>query len=154
MFITFYFVRKACRLMSQHALVVYFHSFISVTQSCPTLCDPMDCSTPGFPVHHQLWELAQTHVHWVDDAIQPSHHLCPLLLLPSVCPSIRVFINESVSCIRWLKYWNFSINPSNEYSGLTSFSIDCTWDFPGKNTGVGCHALLPGIKPGSLKSPA
>ena len=100
--------------------------FSSVTQSCPTLCDPMDCNTPGLRVHHQLPELAQTHVHWVSDAIQPSHPLSSLLLLPSVFPSIRVFSNESVLHIRWSKYWSFSfsISPSNEYSGLISFRMD------------------------------
>ena len=69
----------------------------------------MDCSTPRFPVHHQLLELAQTHVHQVDDAIQPSH-LLSSLPLPSVFPSIRVFSSESVLCIRWPKYWNFSFS--------------------------------------------
>ena len=100
-----------------------FHKFISVAQSYPTLCNPMDYSTLGFPVHHQLLKLAQTHVHWVSDAIQPSH---PLLLLPSIFPSIRVFSNESVLHIRWPKYWSFSfsIRPPNEYSGLISFRID------------------------------
>ena len=98
--------------------------FSSVAQLCPTLCDPMDCSTPGFPVLHHLPELAQTHVHWVDDATQPSHPLSCPFLLPSVFPSIRVFSNESVLCIRWPKYWSFSISPSNEYSGLISFRID------------------------------
>ena len=88
------------------------------------LCDPMDCSTAGFPAHHQLPELAQIHVHRVSDAIQPSHPCCPLLLLPSILPSIRVFSNESVLCIRWPKCWTFSISPSNEYSGLISFRID------------------------------
>ena len=99
----------------------------SATQSCPTLCSPMDCSIPCFPVHHQLPELAQTHVHQVGDAIQPSHLCCPLLLLPSIFPSIRVFSKESVLHIRWPKYWSFSfsISPSNEYSGLISFRIDC-----------------------------
>ena len=83
----------------------------------------MDYSMPGFPVHHQLPELAQTHIHRVSDAIQPSH---PLLLLPSIFPSIRVFFNESVLHIRWPKYWSFSfsISPSNEYSGLISFRMD------------------------------
>ena len=81
----------------------------------------MDCSTPGFPVHHQLPELAQTHDHRFSDAIQPSH---PLLLLPSILPSIRVFSSESLLCIRWSKYWSFSISPSNEYSGLISFRMD------------------------------
>ena len=97
----------------------------SVTQSYLTLCNPMDYSTPGFPVHHQL-ELTQTHVHQVSDAIQPSHPpLYPLLLLLSIFPSIRIFSNELVLHIRWPKYWSFSfsISPSNEYSGLISFRI-------------------------------
>ena len=100
--------------------------FSSFTQSCLTLCDPMDCSTPGFPVHHQPPELTQTHVHWVSDAIQPSHLCCPLLLLPSIFSSIRVFSNELALHIRWPKYWNFSFNisASNEYSGPISFRID------------------------------
>ena len=89
-------------------------SVSSVTQSCPTLCNPMDCSTPGFPVHHQLLELAQTHVHWVSDAINHLILCRPLFLLPSVFPSIRVFSNESALRIRWPKYWHFSISPSNE----------------------------------------
>ena len=89
-----------------------------------SLCDPVDCSTPGFSVHHQLPDLTQAHVHRVGDAIQ-SPRLCrPLLLLPSIFPSIRVFSNESVLCIRWPKYWSFGISPSNEYSGLISFRID------------------------------
>ena len=84
-------------------------------------------ATPGFPVHHQLPELAQTHIHRV--VVGPSDHivLCPpLLLLPSIFPSIRIFSNESVLHIRWPKYWNFSfsISPSNKYSGLISFRID------------------------------
>ena len=98
----------------------------SVAQSCQTNCDPMDCRTPGFPVHHQLPKLAQTHVHRVGDAIQPFHTLCPLLILPSIFPSIRVFSNESILCIRWPKYWSFSfsISSSSEYSGLISFRMD------------------------------
>ena len=98
----------------------------SVTQSCLTPCDPMDCSTLGVPVHYQLLELAQTHVHRVGDAIQPSHPCLPLLLLPSIFPSIRVFSSESVLLIRWPKYWRFSftISPSNGYSGLIFFRID------------------------------
>ena len=85
----------------------------------------MDCNTPSFPVHHQLLELAQTHVHRVSDAIQPSRPLSSLLLL-SIFPCIRVFSNESVICIRWPKFWSFSfiISPSNEYSGLISFRMD------------------------------
>ena len=77
----------------------------SVAQSCPTTCDPMDCSTSGFPVYHQLPELAQTHIHRVSDAIQPSHPL----LSPSIFPSIRVSSNESVLHIRWPVYWSYQL---------------------------------------------
>ena len=73
----------------------------SVAKSCLILCDPMDYNTTGFPVLHYLLEFAQTHVHWVDDAIQPSHPLLPLFLLPSVFPSTRVFSSGSALCIRW-----------------------------------------------------
>ena len=98
-----------------------------VAQSCLTLCNPMDCSMPGFPVHHQLLELFQTHVHQVSDAIQPSHPLSPPSLPALNLSSIRVFSSESALCNRWPKYWSFSssISSSNEYSGLTSFRIDC-----------------------------
>ena len=100
--------------------------FSSVTQSCLTVCHPMDCSMPGFPVLHQFPEHTQTHVHQVGDAIQPSHPHRLLLLPPSVFPSIRVFSNESALCIWWTKYWSFSfsISLSNEYSGLISFRFD------------------------------
>ena len=100
--------------------------FSSVAQSCPTLCNPMDCKTPGFSVHHLLLKLAQTHAHQVGIAIQPSYPLPSLLLLPSIFPSIRVFSNESILLISWPKYWSFSfsVSPSNEYSGLISFRID------------------------------
>ena len=86
----------------------------------------MDCSTPGLPVHHQLLELIQTHVHQVSDAIQSSQLLLSPLHLPSIFPSIRVFSNVSVLCIRWQKYWSFSfsISTSKEYSGLISLRID------------------------------
>ena len=79
--------------------------------------NPMDRSMPGLPVHHQFPKFTQAHIHWVGDAIQPFILCRPLLLLPSIFPSIRVFSNESVLCIRWLKDWNFSFNisPSNEY---------------------------------------
>ena len=101
-------------------------SFSSVTQSCLTLCDPMDCSAPGFPVHHQPLELAQTPVHQVSDAINHLILYWPLLLLPSILFSIRVFSSESALRSRWPKYWSFSFNisPSNEYSGLISFRMD------------------------------
>ena len=100
--------------------------FSSVTQSCPILCDPMNCSTPGLPVHHQLPEFTQTHVHGVGDAIQPSHPLSSPLLLPPIPPSIRVFSNESTLHMRWSKYWSFSfsISPSSEHPGLISFRMD------------------------------
>ena len=100
--------------------------FSSVTQSCPTLCDPMDCSTPGFPVYHQLPEPTQTHVHWVGDTIQPSHPLSS----PSP-PALN--LSQHQGLFKWIsslhqvaKYWSFSfsISPSNEYSGLISFRID------------------------------
>ena len=93
----------------------------------PTLCDPMDCSMQGFPFIHHLLELLKL---LSIESMMPSNHLIlcrPLLLLPSIFPSIRVFSNESVLHIRWPKYWSFSFNisPSNEYSGLISFRIDC-----------------------------
>ena len=99
----------------------------SVTQSCPTLCDPMNRSTPGLPVHHQLPEFTQTQVHRVSDAIQPSH---PLSSSPSPPapnpPSIRVFSNESTLHMRWPKYWSFSFSiiPSKEIPGLISWRMD------------------------------
>jgi len=100
--------------------------FSSVTQSCPTPCDPMNRSTPDLPIHHQLPECIQTHV---QKLVMPSNHLIlcrPLLLLPSIFPSIRVFSNESALRIRWPKYWSFSFNisSSNEHSGLISFRMD------------------------------
>jgi len=103
-----------------------FVQFSLVAQSCLTLCDPVDCSTPGFPVHHQLPELAHTYVHQAGDTIQPSHPLSSLLLPPSIFPSIRVFSNKSGLHIRCPKYWSFSfsISPFNEYSGLISFRMD------------------------------
>ena len=100
--------------------------YCSVARSCPMLCDPMDCSMPGFPVHHQLPELAQTSVHQVGDAIQPSHPL-----LPPSPPAFNLsqhqrLFNESALLLRWPKYWSFrfSIIPSNEHSGLISFRIE------------------------------
>ena len=100
--------------------------FSSVAQSCPALCDAINCSMPGLRVHHQLPELTQTQVHWVSDAIQPSHPLSSLLLLPPIPPRIRVFSNQSTLCIRWPKYWScsFSISPSNEHPALISFRMD------------------------------
>ena len=107
-------------------ILQYMNTFSVQSLSCVRLCNPMDCSTPCFSVHYQLPELAQTHVHWVGDAIQPSHPRLPLLLLPSVFPSIRFFCSESVLHIRWPKHWSFSfsISTSNEYSGLISLKMD------------------------------
>ena len=94
---------------------VFSVQFSSVTQLCPTLCSPMNCSTQGLPVHHQLPEFTQTHVHRVSDAIQPSHP-----------PGIRVFSNESTLHMRWPKYWSFSFSiiPSNVHPGLICFKMD------------------------------
>ena len=96
---------------------------VQLLSSCPALCDPTDCNTPAFPVLHCLPECAQIHVHWISDAIQPSHPLFP----PS--PALSFSQHQGLfqwvgPSIRWPKYWNFSISPSNEYSGLISFQID------------------------------
>ena len=100
--------------------------FISVNQSCLTICDPMACNTQGLPVHNKPPEFTQTHAYLVSDAMQPSHPLSspsPPIFNLSI---IRVFSNESVLRIRWPKYWSFSfsISPSNEYPGLISFKMD------------------------------
>ena len=105
---------------------ITWESCCSVTQSHPTLCNPMDCRKPGFPIFHHIPEFAQTHAHWV---MMPSNYLilcCPFCFLPSIFPSIKVFSDELALCIRWIKFWSFGLNisPSNEYSGLISFSID------------------------------
>ena len=111
--------------MSDVEHLFMFVQFSSVTQSCPTLCDPMNHSTPGLPVHHQLPEFTQTHVHQVSDAILLSHLCRPLLLLPPIPPSIRVFSNESAFHMTWPKYrsFSFSIIPSKEIPGLISFRM-------------------------------
>ena len=123
-----YTAKRPSQELNPHGVFfsINFIQFSSGAQWCPTLCDPVDCSMPGFPVHHQLPELAQTHVHQVCDAIQPSHRLLSPSLPSSIFASIRVFSNESALRIRWPKYWSFSfsISPSNEYSGLNiSFRI-------------------------------
>ena len=104
---------------------ILISQFNSVTQSCSTLCDPMNQSTPGLPVHHQLPESTQTHAHWVGDAIQPSHPLS------SPSPALNLsqhqgLSNESALRIKWPKYWSFSFNisPSNEHPELISFRMD------------------------------
>ena len=100
--------------------------FSSVAQSCPTICDPMNHSTPGLPVHHQLPEFTQTHVHRVHDAIQPSHPLSsPSPPAPNPSQHQSLF-HESTLCMRWPKYWSFSFSiiPSKEHPGLISFRMD------------------------------
>ena len=119
------FVRAGIRSRIAWLWGVYLFDFnccCAVTKLCPTLCNPIDCSA-GFPVLHCLPELKLMSI----ESVMPSNHLIlchPLLLLPSMFPSIRVFSNESSLCIRWLKYWNFNFSPSNEYSGLISCRID------------------------------
>ena len=112
------------------ALGCVIHIAYSVQFSCSVLSDSLNPWTAACQaVRHQLPEFAQTHVHRVGDAIQPSHPLLSPLVLPSVFPSIRVLSSELTLCIRWSKYWSFSfsISPSNEYSGLISFRMDCLY---------------------------
>ena len=135
---------RACASVSCFGILAYLsYQFSLVTQSCLTLCDPMDCSTPGLPVHHQLLEFTQTHVHWVGDAIQPSHPLLspsPSAFNLSQQQGLFKWVSQIkwvkwvsqikwvkwVSHIRWPKYWSFSFNvsPSNEHPGLISFRMD------------------------------
>ena len=125
--------------------------FSSGTQSCPTPCHPMDCSTPGLPVHHQLLELDQTHVHQVNDAIQPSHPLLSPFLPAFNLAHYQGFSSESVLHIKWPKFrsFSFSISPSSEYSGLISFRMDwlISWQSKGlkrffSNTTVQTHQFF------------
>ena len=118
-----------CHFLLQGGLVGYspwgHKELSSFTQLCLILCDPMDCSMPGLPVHHQLQTLKLMSI----ESVMPSNHLIlchPLLVLPSIFPSIRVFSNEPVLLVRWPKYWSFSfsISPSNEHPGLISFRMD------------------------------
>ena len=115
-----------CSLVNGLKCMASSVQFSSVAQSCPALCNPMNRSTPGLPVHHHLPEFTQTHVHRVSDAIQPSHPGSSLLLLPPISPSIRVFSNESTLCMRCPKYWSFSFSiiASKEIPGLLSFRMD------------------------------
>ena len=115
---TLYFIYVALLILQQLQEMLKMVQFSSVALSCLTICDPIDCSTPGFPVHHQLREPIQTH-----ESVMSSNHLTthlilwhPILLLPSIILSIRVFSNESVLHIRWPKYWSFSFSnsPPNE----------------------------------------
>ena len=112
--------------LSHQGSPYFAFQFSSVAQSCLTICDPMNHSTSGLPVHHQLPESTKA---TSTESVIPSNHLIlchPLLLLPSIPPSIRVFSTESALCIRWPKYWSFSFNisPSNEHPGLISFRMD------------------------------
>ena len=111
---------------SVSALLLPMNQFSSVAQLCPTLCDPMDYSTSGFPVHHQLLELTQTHVYQVSDAFQPSHPLSSPSPPAFNLSQYQGFSSESALCMKWPKYWSFSFNisPSNEHSGLISFRMD------------------------------
>ena len=116
-------VKMSCNIIRQ---LTSCYCRWSVAQLWLTLRECMDCSTPDFHILQHLQEFAPIYVHWVNDAIQLSHPPSPLLLLPSVFPSVRVFSNELALCITWPKYWSFSfsISPSNEYSGLISFRTD------------------------------
>ena len=121
------FTEPQCRELKTTRTTSFFPKDIVVQSlSCVWLCDPMDYSTPGFPVLYYLLEFAQTHVHWLSDAIPPFILCHPLFLLPSISPSIRVFSNESVLCNRWPNYWSFSfsISSSNDYWGLISWLTD------------------------------
>ena len=118
-------------LFSPESAAALRHQFSSVAQSCLTLCDPMNRSTPGLPVHHQLPEFNQHHQLKLMsiESVMPSSHLIlcrPLLLLPLILPSIKVFSSESTLRMRWPKYWSFSFNisPSKEIPGLISFRMD------------------------------
>ena len=112
------------------------HQFSSVAQSCPTLCDPMNCSTPGLPVHHHLPEFTQTHIHPVRDAIQPSILGRPLLLLPPIPPSIRIFSNESTLRMRWPK-------GMKEENGWIASPTQWTWVWV--DPGSWCWTGRPGV---------
>ena len=121
--------------------------FSSVSQSCPTLCNPMNRSTPGLPVHHQLPEFTQTHVHRVSDAIQPSHPRSspsPPAPNPSQHQSLS---NESTLHMRWPEYWSFSFSiiPSKEHPGLVSFRMDWQWG-PKKNRYFGTSLVVQWLR--------
>ena len=126
LFFSTWTIVSICLASGKNVIFIVITFCCSVAQLCPTLCNPMDYSMPGFPVLHHLTELAQTPV---IELVMPSNHLVlcrPLLLLPLVFSSIRVFSNELALRIRWSKYWSFSfsMSPSNEYSGLISFRMN------------------------------
>ena len=125
-FLSIHLLNPQAWMISIYFCCAKHHQFSSVTQSCPTLRDPMNPSTPGLPVHHQLPEFTQTHAM---ESVMPSSHLIlclPLILLPPIPPSFRVFSNESTLLMRWPKYWSFSFSiiPSKEIPGLISFKMD------------------------------
>ena len=115
---------QSSNIFSSWEIIKIYTTSVSSVQLLSRVC--MNYSTPGLPVHHHLLEFTQTHVHWVGDAIQPSHPLLSPSPLAPVPPRITVFSNESALCIRWPKYWSFSFNisPSNEHPGLISFRMD------------------------------
>ena len=116
---------RKSELFFENFSVYIMSQFNSVTQLCATLCDPINSSTPGHPVHHQLPEFSQTHVHRVGDAIQPFHPLSSPSL-PASSPSQHQGLFQWVNSLRWPKYWrfSFSIIPSNEHPGLITFRMD------------------------------
>ena len=101
----------------------FYRCCCSVAQSCLNFCGPMDCSTPGLPVLYHLLEYAQTLVHWIGDAIQPSYSLSPSSNLPSISPRIKVFSNELALHVRWPKYWSFTISYTNIQGWFLNFFI-------------------------------
>ena len=119
---------SSCHTCSSHSppVIPLGVRTIQCSRSCPTLWNPLDCNIPGFPFPHSLSEFAQTYVHWVNGAIQPSHSLSPPSPPALSLSQHQGFSSESVLCIRWPKYWSFSfsISPSNEYSGLIAFRMD------------------------------
>ena len=122
-FCVFFFI---CYILITSLLLILLVQFSSVAQSCPTLCNPMDCSEPGLPVHHQLPEFTQTHVHWVRDANPAiSSSVVPFSSCPQSLPASKSF-PESTLHMRWPKYWSFSFSiiPSKEHPGLISFIMD------------------------------
>ena len=125
-FLIFHIERTNGRYLCIYSNLCFFFFFCLVAQSCLTLCNPMDCSTPGFLVLNHFPEFAQTHVHRVSDAIQPSHPLSPPSPPAYSLSQHQGISSESLLHVRWPKYWSFSFNvsPSNEYSGLISFRID------------------------------
>ena len=120
------YISHCINLVVYNQMYLIFIQFSWVIESCLTLCEPMDCNTPGLPVPHHLLEFAQVHVHCISDVSSQLILWCPLLLLPSIFPSIRDFSNELSVYIRWPKYWSFSfsISASSEYSGLIFLKID------------------------------